>query len=234
VLLLRSLLFDALFYGTMILLGLLFLPAAALSRGVALWALKFWCRLMLRLLALICGLRTGVRGAVPSGEVLVVAKHQSFLDVLILVAHLPRPRFVMKASLARIPVFGFYARRIGCIPVERERGGAALRGLLAWLREERDHDDQIVIYPQGTRVAPGAAAPYKAGAAALYGAFARPAVPAATNAGAFWGRASLYRRPGLALVSFLPPIAPGEAPRAFLRRVEAAIEAETAALASGE
>ena len=74
---------------------------------------------MLWLLAAICGLRVEVRGAVPTGEVIVAAKHQSFLDILILVRALPRPKFIMKKELSWAPILGLYALRIGSTPVNR-------------------------------------------------------------------------------------------------------------------
>ena len=73
-------------------------------------------------------------------------------------------------------------------------------------------------------MAPGARLPFKVGAGVLYERLGEPCVPAATNAGVFWGRRSLYRRPGLAVVEFLPPIAPGLAVPEFMARLEEAVE----------
>ncbi|HEU0223709.1 MAG TPA: lysophospholipid acyltransferase family protein [Paracoccaceae bacterium] len=231
VLLLRSLAFDAVMYGLLGAMGLLWLPVALISRDATYFGIRLWCRMVLAALALLCGLRTGVRGEVPAGEVLVAAKHQSFLDILILLRHLPRPKFVMKAELRRMPVFGFYAMRIGCVPVEREKGARAMGRLMRDLGGRATEPGQTVIYPQGTRVAPGAKVSYKAGAAALYQRFGLACVPAATNTGHFWGRNSLIRRPGLALVEFLEPLPPGLPARAFLAEIEARIEAASDRLA---
>ena len=74
---------------------------------------------------MICGLRVEVRGTAPEGEVIVCAKHQSFLDIMMLVHALPRPKFIMKKELRWAPILGLYALRIGSTPVER---GAALEG----------------------------------------------------------------------------------------------------------
>ena len=84
---------------------------------------------------------------------------------------------------------------------------------------------QLVIYPQGTRVTPGARPPFKVGAGVLYERLGTACVPAATNAGVFWGRRSWYRRPGSAVVEFLEPIAPGLPIPEFMARIEAAVEA---------
>lgn len=231
-LLLRSLAFEAVFYLLMGVMGLALAPAALVSRRATAAIMRAYCRIVLALLARLCGLRTAVRGTVPSGDVLVVAKHQSFLDILILMAHLPRPRFVMKAELRRLPVFGFYAMRLGCIPVDRAQGARALGALRRAVADGAG--GQVVIYPQGTRVAPGARAPWKPGAALLQAELGLPAIPVATNAGLFWGRASVLRRPGLAVVEFLDPVPPGLPARAFLRDIAARIEAASDRLASGE
>ncbi len=82
-----------------------------------------------------------------------------------------------------------------------------------------------MIYPQGTRVAPGASRPYKVGTAILYEAMNLPCVPVATNIGLFWPRRGFFRKQGTAIVEFLDPIQPGLARDAFLARIEGEIEA---------
>jgi 1-acyl-sn-glycerol-3-phosphate acyltransferase len=96
--------------------------------------------------------------------------------------------------------------------------------MLAEVAAGRDEGGQLIIYPQGTRVAPGAALPYKPGTAALYGELGQPCVPVAANVGLFWPRAGLDLRPGRAVVEFLAPLPPGLPKEEFLRRIEAAIE----------
>jgi 1-acyl-sn-glycerol-3-phosphate acyltransferase len=226
----RSLAFEALFYALMGVMGILGLPAVLLSRDATLRVMKLYCRIVLGILGLLCGLRWQVQGAVPTGTVLVAAKHQSFLDVLILMLVLPRPKFVMKRSLLWMPVFGLYAWRIGCVAIDREAGMRAMNRMRAGFAAQGSEGGQVVIYPQGTRVAPGARLPYRPGAGLLYAAFALPCVPVATDSGRFWSRASLLRRPGLATVAFLDPLAAGLAPRAFLGEIEARIEAASDAL----
>jgi 1-acyl-sn-glycerol-3-phosphate acyltransferase len=225
VLRLRSLVFDALLYGLMGAMGVLFAPMALWSVDGAYRAVKIYCATVLWLLRAICGLSTEVRGAVPTGQVLLAAKHQSFLDILILVHHLPRPKFVMKQELRWAPVFGLYAMRIGSTPVNRGAKSRAMKDMIAHAERAEAAPRQLVIYPQGTRVLPGARLPYKIGAGVLYERFGEPCVPAATNVGVFWSRRSGLRRPGLAVVEFLEPIPPGLPVPEFMARIEATIEA---------
>ncbi|MGB0497944.1 MAG: lysophospholipid acyltransferase family protein [Rubricella sp.] len=228
--LLRSLVFDAFFYSLMLVMGILCLPLAISGKKGTYWSIHAYTTIVLAALRLICGLRTEVRGTPPTGEAIVASKHQSFLDILILANVLPEPKFVMKKSLRWAPILGFYAMRMGCAPVDRGKKGRAVQQMVQGIGRSRADGGQVIIYPQGTRLAPGVKAPYKVGAGVLYQSFGLPCVPVATNAGLFWGRMSLYRRPGLAVVEFLDPIEAGLDLRSFMTRLEGEIETASDAL----
>jgi len=221
---LRGLLFLFAIYAAMPVVALLYLPWAILSRDGALAACHAWCRVVRRAARAIAGIETEVRGTPPTVPALVAAKHQSFLDIVLIFGAVPRGRFIMKRELVWAPVLGQYALRIGCIPVNRGRRGQAIRQMLADVAVGRAEPGQLIIYPQGTRLAPGVRAPYKSGTAALYGELGQPCVPVACNVGLFWGRKSVRIRPGRAVVEFLDPIPPGLPPADFMARLEAAIE----------
>lgn len=220
----RSLVFVVQMYLAMLVAGIAFAPLVLAGPAAVRACARLYARYVIWSARVICGLAIELRGEVPEGGVLVASKHQSFLDVLVLLAVLPRARFVLKESLLRLPIFGWYARRLGCIAVNREDGGKAMMAMIAAVRRSDDADGQLVIYPQGTRVAPGASAPYKPGAALLYAKLGRPCVPVATNAGLFWPRRGLLRQRGVAVFEFLPTIAPGMAMKPFLHHLEAQIE----------
>lgn len=231
-LLIRSLLFDALMYLLMAVIGILGAPLALWSVEGAYWVIKTYCAAMFWLLRVICGMRVEVRGPVPRGDVIVAAKHQSFLDIMLLAYHLPRARFIMKKQLRWAPFIGLYALRIGSTPVDRGRRSAAMKQMVEQVEKTADEAHQLVIYPQGTRVLPGATLPYKAGAGVLYERLGKVCVPAATNVGVFWSRRSRFRRPGLAVLEFLEPIPPGLPIPAFMKRVEAVVETNSNRLMS--
>ncbi|MDF2233495.1 1-acyl-sn-glycerol-3-phosphate acyltransferase [Albimonas sp. CAU 1670] len=222
---LRGLVFVIFMYALMAVMGLLCAPAVLIApRKAAIWSCRTYCRIVLPAARLICGLRWEVRGEIPRGEALIACKHQSFLDIIILVRVLEAPRFVMKRSLLWAPVLGWYARKLGCVAVDRGAKGAAVRHML----RETSSDGtpgQLIIYPQGTRVQPGAKAPYKVGVAALYDTLETPITLAATNAGVFWGRAEIARRPGLAVVEFLDRVPAGLTRSQAMAQVEGEIEA---------
>lgn len=219
-----SLLFIVQMYAAMALLAVLYLPWAILSPDGALAACKAFCRWTLFSLGAMTGLRTEVRGAVPHAEVLIAAKHQSFLDIIMIFDAVPHGKFIMKRELMFAPILGQFALRIGCVPVNRGRRGAAITQMMEDVSSGARQPGQLIIYPQGTRVAPGAMLPYKIGSAALYSQLGQPCIPAATNVGLFWPKRGILRKPGLAVVEFLPEVPAGLSRDPFMARLESDIE----------
>lgn len=222
---LRSVLFVVSIYLMMGLMGMLFFPWAAFSRRGALFACHAWCRWVRWSAAWMVGLRTEIRGTPPRGEVMIAAKHQSFLDIILIFGAVPAGKFIMKRELMWAPVIGQYALRIGCVPVDRGKRSAAIKRMVADVAKGRQAAGQLIIYPQGTRIVPGVRAPYKIGSGVLYQELGQICVPAATNVGVFWPRKGIRRKPGLAVVEFLPPIATGLSKTEFMTRLEAEVEA---------
>lgn len=226
----RSVVFIAQMYVAMLVLAVAFAPLALVRRDMALRACHSFCHYVRWSAAWIAGLRSEIRGPVPDGAVLVAAKHQSFFDIILIFGALPRPRFVMKKQLKWAPLLGWYAMRIGCVPVDRGKRGSAIKDMMKRVAAGQEEAGQLIIYPQGTRVAPGAKMPYKVGTAVLYDQMKQDCVPVATNVGLFWPKHSLFRKPGLAVVEFLPPIPAGLPPRDFLAQMETVIEQKSDAL----
>lgn len=221
----RSILYIIQATISMPIIGLAFAPWAMFSKTGAYTACKTyaaWCMWTARWLI---GLRCEVRGTVPDGEVLVAAKHQSFLDIMMIFHALPRAKFIMKREILWTPVIGQYTKRMQMIAVDRGKRGKAIEKMMEDVNAGRVEPGQIVIYPQGTRVAPGAHLSYKVGTAVLYDQLDQVCIPVATNAGYFWPRRGLFRRPGVAVVEFLDPISPGLEKAAFMAQLEATVEA---------
>jgi 1-acyl-sn-glycerol-3-phosphate acyltransferase len=219
-----SLVFIVQMYAAMLLLAILFTPVALFHRDTAFVAVHAFCGWVRFSARWLVGLRSEIRGEVPIDEVMIGAKHQSFFDIILICSAVPRPKFIMKKQLAWAPIVGWYAKRIGCVPVDRGKRGQAIKDMVARVRAGRDVAGQLIIYPQGTRVAAGAWLPYKVGVGAIYDALGQDCVPAATNVGVFWPRHGLLRKPGLAVVEFLPKIAAGKTIAEFMTEIEARIE----------
>ena len=221
---LRSLIFVIQIYAMMGVMGLIFFPWALVSRRGALFACHAWCGWVRWSARWMVGLRTEIRGIPPAGEVMVAAKHQSFLDIILIFGAVPAGKFIMKRELMWAPVIGQYALRIGCVPVDRGKRSQAIKQMVRDVARGRQAPGQLIIYPQGTRIAPGVKAPYKIGTGVLYEELGQDCVPAATNVGLFWPRRGIARKPGLAVVEFLPPIAAGLERAAFMARLEDEVE----------
>lgn len=219
-----SVIFIVLMYLAMAVYGILWTPIVLFRREAAFDAVHAYCRYVRWSAALIVGLRSEIRGEPPTDEVLIASKHQSFFDIILLVSALPRPKFIMKKELLWTPIVGWYAKRIGCVPVDRGKRGEAMKKMVAEVKSGRSAPGQLIIYPQGTRVAAGAKKPYKVGVAVLYAQTGQDCVPAATNVGVFWPRHGILRKPGLAVVEFLPRIPAGLGIEAFMTRIEPEIE----------
>ncbi|WP_371135530.1 lysophospholipid acyltransferase family protein [Frigidibacter sp.] len=224
---LRSLLFVAQIYPMMALMALWFAPQVPFRPVAAFDAVHCWCRWVRWSARWMLGLRSEIRGEVPMGEALIASKHQSFFDIILIVSVVPRPKFIMKKELLRAPILGWFAVKIGCVPVDRGKRGPAISKMLADVRSGAAEPGQLIIYPQGTRVAPGAEMPYKPGTGILYEQLGQPCVPAGTNVGLFWPRKGILRKPGLAVVEFLPMIAPGKPMPEFMAELETVVEASS-------
>ncbi len=220
----RSVIFNIQMYLAMPVLALVLTPFALFDREYAFHAVHAYCRWVRWTAGWMIGLRSEIRGEVPTEECIIASKHQSFFDIILIVSVVPRPKFIMKKELRWAPILGWYATRIGCIPVDRGKRGRAVAQMVAAVEAGRDGGGQLIIYPQGTRVAAGVVRPYKVGPAILYSKLEQPCYPAATNVGVFWPRRGVLRRPGLAVVEFLPPIRPGLSQQEFMARLETEVE----------
>lgn len=219
-----SLIFVGQMYAMMALMALFFTPWAVFDRRGAFAGVHTYCNWVRWTARVMLGLRSEIRGKVPTGEALIASKHQSFFDIILICSVAPRPKFIMKKELKWAPILGWYAHRIGCVPVDRGKRGAAIAQMMDGVKKARQAPGQLIIYPQGTRVAPGAVKSYKVGSGLLYQQLGQPCIPAATNVGVFWPRTGIYRKPGLAVVEFLPEIAPGLAVEPFMAELERVVE----------
>lgn len=222
----RAYLFSFLFYSWTTLAGLLVLPLLLGPPRPILAYSRLWIRVALWLLRMTVGLSHRVVGAenIPDGPVLFAVKHQSAWDTLAINLIVRDAAIVLKRELTWIPLFGWCLMRSRQIAIDRSGGMSALRGMLDAARDAVAAGRPIVIFPEGTRVAPGDKRPYHAGVAALYGALKIPVVPVALNSGHFWPRRSLKLKPGVITIEFLPALPADTARRDFVETLESAIE----------
>ena len=230
--LLRSILFNIAAYLTFFVEGLLFSPVLLLPERWGWPIVHVWAGSTLWLHRMICGVDEDIRGRenIPEGGLLVASKHQSSWETLRLVRLFPRPTFILKRELLWAPLFGWYLKKFGQIPVDRGKRSEALEAMTERARRAIAEGRQIIIFPEGTRRAPTAPPAYRYGVVRLYKALGVPCLPVAVNSGLFWPRRAIAHRPGTIVLSCLPAIAPGHDGDTFARELEGALEAETAIL----
>ena len=231
-LVIRSVVFNVLFYLNLLVHFIAAIPTLAMPRWGIIAVARFWARTNLWLLRMVCGIRVEFRGVekIPPGPLLVSSKHQSLWETFALLLILPDPAYIMKRELMWIPFFGWYTWKAGMIPVDRSRGSQALAEMNACARREAERNRQIIIFPEGTRRPPGAEPKYKYGVVHLYAEMGVPCLPIALNSGLFWPRRSIRRYPGTIRVEVLDPIPPGLGKDEFFERLQGEVEAATARL----
>jgi 1-acyl-sn-glycerol-3-phosphate acyltransferase len=224
--LLRALLFQAYFYCLTTAFCLIGgIPVRLFARHRALALAKIWIGAVLAGARVICGIRIEVTGAehLPAdGAALIACQHQSAVDALLWFTLMPRPSYVMKRELTRIPIFGPLLLDAGMVPVDRDAGATALRTLLLETARIAAAGRQMIIFPEGTRVPPGERVPLQPGVAAIARQTGLAVIPVALDSGLHWGRGALDRWPGTIHVAIRPPIPAGTPRTALLAAIEQA------------
>jgi 1-acyl-sn-glycerol-3-phosphate acyltransferase len=231
-LLLRSVVFNLLFYLTLAVYLIVALPTFAMPRRVLVELVRLWANTNLLLLRVICNLRVEFIGLqnIPRGPLICASKHQSLWETFALITVLDDPAYILKRELMWIPFFGWCAWKTGMIAVDRGKRSQALATMTERARREIQRGRQLIIFPEGTRRPPGAPPSYKFGVAHLYAEIGASCLPVALNSGLFWPRRSFLRYPGTVRVRLLDPIPPGLDKQAFFARLQEEIESATAPL----
>ena len=234
--LLRSLAFNAWFYAVTFAFSFwhgLFTH----ERGAVVRVAQRWAALVLAGLRRLCGIDwvvTGREHLPASGAALIAPMHQLAFDTMIWLLLLPECVYVLKSELTRIPLFGTLLLRGGMISVDRTGGATAMRDLIRRAAAAAAAGRQILIFPEGTRVAPGAGVKLQPGVAALAARTGLPIIPVATDSGDHWGRRAFRKRPGTIRVAILPPLETGLPREELMARLERAYADGYAALRSGQ
>lgn len=222
---LRALAFNACFYLYTTIIGILGLPTLV-SRRATLKLVRLWTGGSLWLLRVVGGVAYEFRGLenIPQGPIILGAKHQSVLETLAMTLVLKDFAYILKRELLFIPVVGWYMMRADMVAIDRSKGSKAMALMNSAAADAIAEGRQLIIFPEGTRRPPGAPPAYKLGLVHLYMRLGVPCVPVAVNTGLFWPRRSLVRRPGTAVIEFLPPIPAGMERTAFLALIQERVE----------
>lgn len=207
---LRSLLFYVGMVGGLVVLLPLMPLVFPFSYRTRYWVMTRWSQFVIWWLALTCGLRYQVSGRenIPPGPAIILAKHQSAWETLALQRIFPPQTWVLKRSLFFIPIFGWGLALLEPIGIDRSAGRKALQQVVEQGTDRLRRGIWVVIFPEGTRTAPGVRGKYNIGGAVLAKKSGYPIVPVAHNAGEFWRRNSFLKYPGTIQVVIGPVINP--------------------------
>ncbi len=228
----RSLIFNIFYVSWTFTAPFIFAPLFIFSRKAVLKSGHPWAALNLWFLRVIAKITHEVRGQenITDSPVIYAAKHQSAWDTLIFLTLLKNPCYILKRELLRIPLWGWYLWRMEMIAIDRGGKSSTMKKMLRDAEKRLKEGRAIIIYPEGTRTKPEAAAQYHPGIAALYSHLNVPVIPVALNSGLFWGKNSFRKKPGKITISFLPPIEPGLPKAEFMSKLQNIIETESKSL----
>lgn len=206
-------------------IALLTFPLPALTRYRI---ITLWTRCVMWASRAICGIRYRVIGAdnIPSEPCIILAKHQSAWETMGFQLIFPPQVWVLKRELLRVPFFGWGLAMLSPIAIDRSSRRQALQQLVDQGQQRLAAGFYIVIFPEGTRIAPGKRGKYRAGGARLAVQTGTPVLPVAHNAGLRWGKNAFLKYPGLITVSIGPLMHPDGDADSLARRVEDWIEHE--------
>jgi 1-acyl-sn-glycerol-3-phosphate acyltransferase len=192
--------------------ALLALATSVLPRMARYRVISGWSRFVVFLARMILGIRWQVEGRenLPKRPAVILSKHQSAWETMAFQLIFPPQVHVLKRELLWIPFFGWGLALMSPIAIDRKRGPAALRAIARKGAQRLAQGFWVVVFPEGTRVAPGERRAYQLGGAWLAAASGAPVVPVAHNAGLVWPRNAFVKRPGTVTVRIGPPIEPGD------------------------
>ena len=224
---LRSIIFDGVFYLVTGCLCIVCLPVLLGPRRWTVLLSQMWCRWSLWWLKMIVGLNFNVQGELPKGPFILAAKHESAWETLALTLLTPDPAFVLKDVLLWIPLFGWYLKKAGMVPVQRKGNRKMINPMLERARQITQQGRPIILFPEGTRTPPGSSPTLKSGVWYLHDALNVPIVPVSLNSGYFWGRKAWVKKPGTINVIIHPPVKDFKrSKRDFLHSLQATINVQ--------
>ena len=227
----KSLVFNIFLYIGIILVFIVALPTLILPAKYTLYCGKFLAYYIVLMLRLILNTKVIFPGLEPLKKVdkfFIASAHQSMFETFVLQAPLDFPVFILKKELLRIPLFGWYLKKIGSIEIIR---GTTTKENLNFFDKIKNtikkNNRPLLIFPQGTRVKFDDRSPFKKGVGRIYDSLEMPCIPVALNSGKIWPKNSFIKYPGDIHVSFLEPIKPGLEKTVFLKILEEKIYSET-------
>jgi len=226
----KSLVFNVFLYFGIILVFILAIPTLLLPNKFALYCGKFLAHYIILILRLFLNTKVifhGLENLNKEEKFFVASAHQSMFETFVLQAPLNFPIFILKKELLKIPLFGWYLKKIGSIEIIRETTTKENLNFFDQIKETIQKNNRpLLIFPQGTRVKFDDRSPFKKGVGRIYDSLKLPCIPVALNSGKIWPKNSFTKYPGDIHISFLEPIQPGLEKDTFLKTLQEKIYSE--------
>ena len=226
----RSLIFNFFLYIGIILVFFLAIPTLILPSKLTLYCGKFLAYYIILILKLFLNTKVifhGLENLKKIDKFFVASAHQSMFETFVLQAPLGFPVFILKKELLKIPLFGWYLKKIGSIEIIREKTTKENLNFFEKIKDTVQKSNRpLLIFPQGTRVTYDDRSPFKKGVGRIYDTLKLPCIPVSLNSGKVWPKNSFIKYPGDIHVSFLEPIKPGLEKNMFLKVLEQKIYSE--------
>ena len=226
----KSLVFNIFLYFGIILVFILAIPTLLLPNKFTLYCGKFLAHYIILILRLFLNTKVIFHGLENLNKVekfFVASAHQSMFETFVLQAPLNFPVFILKKELLKIPLFGWYLKKIGSIEIIRETTTKENLNFFDKIKETIQKNNRpLLIFPQGTRVKFDDRSPFKKGVGRIYDSLKLPCIPVALNSGKIWPKNSFTKYPGDIHISFLEPIQPGLEKDTFLKTLQEKIYSE--------
>tara|TARA_B100000768_G_C11254921_1_gene365924 strand:- start:1016 stop:1723 length:708 start_codon:yes stop_codon:yes gene_type:complete len=227
----KSLFFNIFLYVGIILVFILAMPTLILPAKFTLYCGKFLAYYIILILKLFLNTKVifhGLENLKKVEKFFIASAHQSMFETFVLQAPLNFPIFILKKELLKIPLFGWYLKKIGSIDIVREITTKENLNFLDKVKNVVQKNNRpLLIFPQGTRVKFDDRSPLKKGVSRIYEALELPCIPVALNSGKIWPKNSFIKYPGNIHISFLDPIESGLEKNIFLKILEEKIYSET-------
>ena len=222
--LIKNFIFNISFYSGTTIFAFFSIILLLFPRKYILYSLKLWSNYLSILLFIIFRINYRIEGQFPKSQVIYAIQHQSVWETIILADQLPGIQaIIMKKELINIPIIGWLFRHSGAVPLDRGKKIQSMRSLLKESEKAINRGDNLIIYPQGTRIKPGEKGKFLPGVYAIYNHLNLPVVPVALNSGKFWFDKEI-NGPGCINVLILKTINPGLSRVEFMEKLENSIE----------
>ncbi len=226
----RNFLFSFSFFSGIIFISIIFLPSLFLPQKITLFGGKlmgYWSRYCLQIILSTKIIIKGKDNIINNEKFFIASSHQSMFETFFLQTIFNSPVFILKNELMRIPVFGWYLKKIGSISIKRDKITKDNLDFFKSISETIQNSKRpIIIFPQATRVLPEDRPPFKKGASRIYEKLNILCQPVAINSGYVWPKKGIKKTNKIITISILKPIIPGLQKEEFLQVLQKKIYEE--------